>query len=428
MDNNCDGTADEGCSCINGDTQTCGSDVGECQSGIQTCSSGSWGACVGEIAPTAEICDGLDNNCDGTADEGCDIASPQIVSFNIQSRDIIDPVTVEWIVTDDSALKQVELWRAPDNIGNPGTWAQINTQTVSGVYAEGQFIDTPSVGSWWYGLHAVDQVGNWAVELSPLGPIQMACADNDNDGYDNCNIGDTGDDGNPIDCDDNEPWANPGGTETCDTVDNNCNGQTDEGCDGDNDGYCDNAMLIYSNNSMCPSTVFTGDGMSGDDCDDNEANINPGIAEICYNSIDDNCDLDIDCVDAGCAAHPSCIVDCSDNGSNDAEFVSQTVPVNMSPGQEYAVSITIKNTGTSIWTRTCDFRLGSQSSQDNLMWGFRRVDLGGDDMIAPNETKTFIFNVTAPLTPGTYDFQWRMLRESVEWFGERTLFQIINVF
>lgn len=36
------------------------------------------------------------------------------------------------------------------------------------------------------------------------------------------------------------------------------------------------------------------------------------------------------------------------------------------------------------------------------------------------QTKTFTFNVKAPANSGTYNFQWQMLKENVEWFGEKT--------
>ncbi len=46
--------------------------VGECLGGTRTCVGDStWGACSGEVTPAAaEACDGLDNTCDGSTDEG----------------------------------------------------------------------------------------------------------------------------------------------------------------------------------------------------------------------------------------------------------------------------------------------------------------------------------------------------------------------
>jgi hypothetical protein len=71
VDDDCDGIVDEGCDCATGETRSCGVDVGGCQSGTQTCTGGIWGECAGYIGPTAETCEGTDEDCDGTVDEGC---------------------------------------------------------------------------------------------------------------------------------------------------------------------------------------------------------------------------------------------------------------------------------------------------------------------------------------------------------------------
>ncbi|HAK61001.1 MAG TPA: hypothetical protein DCO77_11560 [Nitrospiraceae bacterium] len=80
IDNDCDrkiDSRDKDCSaitcggvCNENDTRACGSDVGECQAGTQTCIGGAWGDCVGEVGPTTEICDALDNDCNGSVDDG----------------------------------------------------------------------------------------------------------------------------------------------------------------------------------------------------------------------------------------------------------------------------------------------------------------------------------------------------------------------
>jgi len=106
--------------------------------------------------------------------------------------------------------------------------------------------------------------------------------------------------------------------------------------------------------------------------------------------------------------------------SNDAGFVSQDVPNPMCIGQTYPVRVTMKNTGSSTWTAAANYRLGSQNPQDNTIWGIGRVDLLPVDAIAPMQNKDFVFSVSAPSYPGNYNFQWRMLREGVEWFGQTT--------
>lgn len=70
LDNDCDGQVDEGCNCTEGATMNCGSDVGACSYGQQSCTSGVWSDCENAVLPSAEVCDGADNDCNGLVDDG----------------------------------------------------------------------------------------------------------------------------------------------------------------------------------------------------------------------------------------------------------------------------------------------------------------------------------------------------------------------
>ena len=102
----------------------------------------------------------------------------------------------------------------------------------------------------------------------------------------------------------------------------------------------------------------------------------------------------------------------------DAQFVVQTVPTQMAPGSSQQVSVTMRNTGTLAWTPSGAYRLGSQNPQDNGTWGLGRVEL--PRTVGVGTEVTIPFTVTTPSAPGTYHFQWRMLQEGVEWFGQFT--------
>src|SRR5262245_9959528 len=100
---------------------------------------------------------------------------------------------------------------------------------------------------------------------------------------------------------------------------------------------------------------------------------------------------------------------------NSAQFVSQPDPPVLYARQKVNVSVTMHNTGGSNWTSTADYYLGSLFPENSTTWGLNRAGVGA--VVEPNQQRTFTFEITAPSSPGTYDFAWRMLRENVEWFG-----------
>jgi hypothetical protein len=74
-DANCNGTPNDGCPCVSGDTQPCGpAAVGICKPGTQTCANGVWGACMGAVNKAARDCTSAnDNDCDGKPDNTIDL-------------------------------------------------------------------------------------------------------------------------------------------------------------------------------------------------------------------------------------------------------------------------------------------------------------------------------------------------------------------
>ena len=64
VDDDCDGVVD-------GISRPCGmSNVGTCRFGNQICTAGNWGTCVGNIDPASDVCDTLDNDCNASTADG----------------------------------------------------------------------------------------------------------------------------------------------------------------------------------------------------------------------------------------------------------------------------------------------------------------------------------------------------------------------
>ncbi len=115
------------------------------------------------------------------------------------------------------------------------------------------------------------------------------CVDADGDGFAQAD-----------DCNDENALSYPGADEICDEDDNNCNGEIDENPidgtpfygDADLDGFGDPAQLLKA----CSESE--GVSANADDCNDEDASINPDADEVC-DEIDNNCDnvVDYDAID-----------------------------------------------------------------------------------------------------------------------------------
>jgi len=124
-------------------------------------------------------------------------------------------------------------------------------------------------------------------------------------------------DGHPAstDCDDDDPAVNPGADETCDHVDNDCDGAVDEDSatdaptwygDDDSDGWGETEDSTTA--CSAPHGYVAGDG----DCDDEDPRYHPGAAEEdCTDSHDYNCDGSVGYADADTDGVAAC-EDCDD--------------------------------------------------------------------------------------------------------------------
>jgi N-acetylmuramoyl-L-alanine amidase len=103
------------------------------------------------------------------------------------------------------------------------------------------------------------------------------------------------------------------------------------------------------------------------------------------------------------------------------EYVSDTIPATMTPGQSYTVGITFRNRGV-VWSDANSFRLGAVGDSDPLTTS-TRATISGE--VLPGNTYTFTLTMTAPTLPGLYTTDWQMVRDGVAWFGPTLSKQVL---
>jgi hypothetical protein len=95
---------------------------------------------------------------------------------------------------------------------------------------------------------------------------------------------------NSTDCDDAVASVNPGATEICNSIDDDCDTSIDEGIasntyynDADGDGYGAGTATVTCSVLSAPYVT------NNTDCNDASASVNSAATELCSNAIDDNC-------------------------------------------------------------------------------------------------------------------------------------------
>ena len=267
-DNDCDGAVDEdmsGSECLVTNIH------GTCP-GLVECFNGSEDCVGSEAAP--ELCDGLDNDCDGTTDEGFDDTDEDGVADCLENDidgdgipDVLDNCPTKFNPgQDDFDLDTVGDLCDPDD-DNDMTADDNDCAPKDGTVH-------PKA------LEACDGKDNDCNYL-----VDEGYPDTDADGWKDCVDDDDDGDGtkDDSDCAPLEPENHPGAVEWCDGVDNDCDGDTDEGFgDIDDDGIPD-----------CADDDVDGDLIPNDE--DNCISVdNPEQQDLDGDTLGDKCDTDDD--------------------------------------------------------------------------------------------------------------------------------------
>jgi len=285
-DDNCDGDIDEN-SAADADTWYADTDSdghGDLASPMNACeqpsgydpSSDDCDDTDPDVSPSdPEVCNSIDDDCDGDVDEDSAIDAPT------------------WYADTDA-----------DTFGDAGDTTQACSEP-SGYAADSTDCDDTDGAVNPDGEEVCDSIDNdcdTEVDEDSASDVSTWYADSDGDGFGDIDSTDvdcyepTGFVADTTDCDDTNADVNPDAIEKCDTIDNNCDGDIDEDtaddvltwyADSDGDSYGDPAVSDIDCDQ--PSNYVADDT----DCDDTVASTNPGADEYC-NSVDDDCNGTVD--------------------------------------------------------------------------------------------------------------------------------------
>ena len=281
IDNNCDGQIDEGFPPmsvyyldLDGDGYGAGEPINSCFPIIgYTPFNGDCDDLNLNVHPgQTDICDGIDNDCDGDIDED---DTPE---YYYKDQDGDGYGNLDSLVISCSPIFGYVLNGDDCNDSNNEVYPFAFDKCDSLDNDCDGFIDEDEMPRKWYLDRDGDGYGDTSITVFACSPPTGFVPDS-------------------LDCNDDDPEVNPAAVEICDGIDNNCNGLIDgddptidrDGLyiyfiDNDNDGFGNPEDTIYS--------CFEMDGHSTNnlDCDDNNPFINPEADEIEGNGIDENCD------------------------------------------------------------------------------------------------------------------------------------------